>query len=185
MTIDFDTPTNTAFVALGALPPGQHWSRFDVPAKQAAEGKASVLVTSIWNFHWSHRGSTRVATRPAVSRDTASGTLWCRMDRPGLDAVPTGTAHWNRIRLARELAVPIRGVLKDYSTSRCSLSDTFVVVDVRDDVGGEALWLQLQPVRPLVTEVNAVDIREVTGAPAVSERSNAATPERLKSGHGR
>ena len=168
--INFDTPTNRAFMRLGALPPGQHWSQFDVPRKEVAKGKASVLVTTIWNFHWSLKGSKRTATKPAISRDGNDGSLWYRMGRPDDGAPPTSSSHWNRITLARDSAIPIVGVLKDFSTSRCSLLDTFRCSEVRDDVDGDAVWLNLRPSRPLTVDVETVDIRERTGVASVKDR---------------
>lgn len=159
---DFDTPTNRAFVSLGALPPNRHWSRFDVPRNEALKGKASVLVTTIWNYHWFLDGSTRTATRPAISRDSNDGTLWYNIDRPGAGAPPTSVSHWNRITLARESAIPIVGVLKDFSTSRCSLLDTFRCSEVRDDIDRDAVWLKLEPRRPLTIDLEPVDIRKRT-----------------------
>ena len=173
--IDFRTPTNAAFKSLGALPPGQHWSRFDVPQKEAARGGASVLVTTIWNFHWQLRGSKRTRKEPAIYRDVVDRELWYRMERPGRGAPPTSASHWNRITLARELKIPIIGVLKDFSTSRCSLADTFRCQDIRDDVTGDAVWLHLKSSRPLASEATVVDIRLVTapgpsnGEPSLSE----------------
>lgn len=168
--IDFDTPTNRAFMSLGALPPGQHWSQFDVPRKEVAKGKASVLVTTIWNFHWSLQGSKRTATKSAISRDGNDGSLWYRMGRPADGAPPTSSSHWNRIALARELAIPIVGVLKDFSTSRCSSLDTFRCSEVRDDVDGDAVWLHLKPSRPLTIDVGTVEIRKRTGVASVKDR---------------
>lgn len=167
--IDFDTQTNHAFTSLGALPPGQHWSQFDVPLREAAEGNGTVLVTTIWNFHWSRSGSKRTATRPAIARDGRDDSLWYRMPRPGADASSNNSAHWNRITLARELGVPIVGVLKDFSTSRCSLLDTFQCPEVRDDLDGEAVWLRLTPRRPLASDMETVDIHERTGIPLAQD----------------
>jgi hypothetical protein len=161
--INFDTPTNVAFTSLGALPPGQHWSRFDVPGSGAAAGDAHVLVTTIWNRHWSQQGSKRTAKAPAVYRDVNDGSLWYWIGRPGAEAPPTHIAHWNRLTLARESAVPIVGVLKDFATSRCSLLDTFRCTEVRDDLAGDAMWLGLQPARPLLIDLSTVDINERTG----------------------
>ena len=145
MAIDFNTPTNKAFEVLGALPPGQHWSRFDVPGDEAATGHATVLVMTIWNNHWSLHGRKRVAKEPAIHRDINDGSLWYRMGRPGSEASPTHTAHWKRLMLARDQGVRAIGVLKDYSTSRCSLRHTFQCTAVVDDVSGGSVWIGLQP----------------------------------------
>lgn len=166
--INFDIPTNSAFQSLGALPPGQHWSQFDVHRKDAAQGKANILVTTMWNYHWSLQGSQRSPTRPAISRDS-DGSLWYHMSRPSVGAPTTSSSHWNRIALARELAIPIVGVLKDFSTSRCSLLDTFKCIEVRDDVDGEGVWLKLQPSRPLLSETARVDIRKRTGVASAKD----------------
>jgi hypothetical protein len=163
MNIAFDTPTNVAFQSLGALPPGQHWSRFDVPGKAAAIGQAHVLVTSIWNYHWSKQGAKRVAKGPAIYRNIQDASLWYRMGRPSHESPPTHVAHWNRIMLAREKGVRIVGVLKDFSTSQCSLQDTFDCNEVLDDINGGAAWIRLRPSRPLSIEVTAVNIREHVG----------------------
>lgn len=163
MTPQFDTPTNVAFTMMGALPPGQHWSRFDVPGKAATSGNASLLVTTVWNYHWKSSDSGREATRPAVSRDVLDGSLWYRMRLPADGAPPTDIAHWNRITLARESGIPIRAILKDFATSRCSVSDTFECTGIFDDVTGDSIWLRLRPTRALAIEVQIINIGDHIG----------------------
>ena len=162
---EFDTRTNEAFEQLGALPPGQHWSQFDVSLKEAHKGAARVLVTTLWNFHWSEVDGKRQAREPAISRDPSDGSLWYRVSR-SKTSTSTNASHWARIALARKLGVPIVGVLKDFATSRCSMSDTFQCKDVRDDLSDDSRWLQLQPIRPLAINLGTVNIHARTGLPA-------------------
>lgn len=145
--------------------------------QEAADGKAAVLVTTIWNFHWKRQGSKRVSTEPAIFGDKSDGSLWYRMGPPHRSAPPTSKAHWKRIELARQFGIPVFGVLKDYSTSRCSLLDTFKIVDIRDDVGDGAIWFQLHPDRPFEGALSSVDIRERTGS--VPDKNRTANPEVL------
>lgn len=160
----FDTPHDDAFTQMKALPPGQHWSSFDVSMDQARKGKASVLVTSIWDFH-SHLDEKghRIATVLAICRDVATSTYWYRVDRPQAGTTSTNwVAHWNRIRLALNKRIPIVGVLKDVSTRKCSLENVFDCPEAKEQWDGLALWLQLVPRGEVGTAVRLIDIEALT-----------------------
>lgn len=174
--IDFDTQTNAAFEQLRARPPGQHWSQFDVSLDAARSGAAHVLVTTIWNAHWTVVASRRQATKPAISQDIIDGSLWYRIGRPELPASVNAASHWDRISLARERRIPIVGILKDFATSRCSMRDTFRCSEARLDVSGHAIWLRLEPARPLVATVEFVDIAWVTGIRRMPSATDATQP---------
>lgn len=162
--MSFDTQHDEAFTRLNALPPGQHWSSFDVSMNQARKEQASVLVTSIWNFHSNMDGKgRRIATELAICRDEASSTFWYRIDRPQIGTTSTNwVAHWNRIRLAVNKKIPIVGVLKDVSSRRCSMENVFDCPAVKEGWDGLALWLQLVPRGQVGTPVRHIDIEALT-----------------------
>ena len=83
----FETPHNEAFLKLGALAPGQHWSAFDVPRGQAKAGRAKLFVTTIWNYHSKKEQGRRTPTELAIGKDKTDGTFWYRVPKPeGSDA---------------------------------------------------------------------------------------------------
>jgi hypothetical protein len=160
----FDTPHNQAFEALGALPPYQHWSAFDVTKERALVGEARRLVTSIWNFDSivDHSG-VRKPTTLAICKDQTSGEFWYRTSRPRLGTMRrTWVAHWNRISLAIDCGIPIVGVLKDVRTGNCSLENIFDCDHPRHQSDGSALWLRLVPRTDVGCSVRLVDIDELT-----------------------
>ena len=160
-TTTFETATNEAFRILGAREPGQHWSAFDVPASQARVGRATLLVTTIWNFHWHRDNGHRTPTAPAIARDTTDGKLWYRIPKPLEGAPVNSVAHWKRVALALANGTPIVGMLKDFRTSRCSLNNLFDCDVSRDEIDGSALWLQLRPRGQVGCETGTVSIRDV------------------------
>jgi hypothetical protein len=163
-TAVFDTPHNDAFRSLGALAPGQQWSAFDVPRGEARTGKASVFVTTIWNFHSTldERGH-RTPTELAIAQDVNDGSLWYRIAKPPVGATrKTWVAHWNGLELALEHDLPIVGVLKDVHSNRCAISCLFDCGSHRMQRDGSAMWLQLRPRGLVGCDVRPVDIRQVT-----------------------
>lgn len=165
MPADFDTPHNEAFRSLEALEPGQHWSAFDVPRELARQGKATRLVTTIWNYHSRKdaRGH-RTATELAIRRDAAHGTLWYRIAKPGSgETSTTWVAHWNGLQLAVNHGIPIVGVLKDVRTNRCSLAHLFDCGPAHMQLDGTAMWLQLTPRSEVGCATLPIDIREEIG----------------------
>jgi len=160
----FDTPHDEAFTQMNALPPGRHWSSFDVSMEQAKKGPASVLVTTIWNFHsYVDEKGHRIPTVLAICRDEASSTYWYRVERPPLGATSKNwVAHWNRIRLALSKRIPIVGVLKDVATHYCSLENVFDCPKAKEEWDGLALWIQLVPRGEVGTPVRLIDIEALT-----------------------
>ncbi|CAB3780297.1 HNH endonuclease [Paraburkholderia fynbosensis] len=144
----FSIGHDEAFVRLGALRPGQHWSMFDVPFNLARDGKAKHLVTTIWN-HGSETDSNgrRISNGIAILEDSANRTLWYKVPKvkEGANASPNRIAHWNRLELAAESQLPIIGVLKDYRTGRCSLEYVFDCIPATHTIDPAAIWLQLRP----------------------------------------
>lgn len=192
LLVPFDTPHDKAFSALKALPPGMHWSSFDVSMDQARNQQANILVTSIWNFHsYVDERERRIPTVLAICQDEMSGTYWYRVERP-----PVGTssknwvAHWNRIRLALEGSIPIVGVLKDVVSRNCSLENVFDCPVAKEEWTGLALWLQLVPRGEIGTRVRIIDIAALTTDAlnhqgdsferALSEAINRSPEERLR-----
>jgi hypothetical protein len=163
MPTKFATSHNQAFEALGALPPGQHWSAFDVPRDLARKGKATRFVTTIWNVHSTKDESgRRVPLEVAIVRDKASGTLWYRMNRPIEGTTrKTWVAHWDGLRLALAGNLPIIGVLKDVRSNRCSLDHVFDCGEASEQVDGSAVWLQLRPRGAMDFDVREVDMGQV------------------------
>lgn len=170
----FDTQHNDAFAAMGALLPGQHWSAFDVSRDRAVRGEATLLVTSIWNYHSVvDQKGIRKPTVLAICRDVNSGEYWYRVSRPQIGTHrKTWVAHWNRIRLAIEQSIPIVGVLKDVATGNCSLENTFDCDRVKFQSDGTAIWLHLKPRATIGCPVRDVDIEQLT-----SETSNSTIEE--------
>lgn len=161
----FDTLHDKAFTQLKALPPGRHWSSFDVSMKQAREGLASVLVTTIWDFHsYVDEKNHRIPTKErAICLDKATSTYWYRVERPPIGTTSTNwVAHWNRVRLALSKRIPIVGVLKNVSTRNCSLENVFDCPSAKEEWDGLALWLQLVPRREVGTHVRPINIEALT-----------------------
>ena len=142
----FDTPHNEAFRTLGALEPGQQWSAFDVPRDDARKGKASVFVSTIWNFHSTlDEKGHRTPTERAIAQDITDGSYWYRVSKPPAGATrKTWVAHWNSLELALANNISIIGVLKDVHTSRCSIRNVFDCVSARSQADGSAIWLELR-----------------------------------------
>ena len=186
----FDTPHNEAFRALGALEPVQQWSTFDVPRKQAREGKAKRFVTTIWNFHsiLNEKGH-RTPTGLAIAKDQTDGTFWYRFSKPETGTTrKTWIAHWNGLELALTSNIPIIGVLKDVHSGRCSLKHIFDCGNPRSQVDGSAIWLQLTPRGEVGCDVRQIDIRQITlqnmeASPLaqVAQRFDVAVHEALQS----
>lgn len=144
--MEFDLGHNKAFEMLGALPPGQHWSSFDVLRPEAKKGMASKFVTTIWNWHSSiDANGKRVPTELAICR-AADGSLWYQMVGLVGDAVrPTHIAHWNGLKLALSTGLPIIGILKDVETKRCASNGVFEIEDCYEEPNDAAIWLRLSP----------------------------------------
>lgn len=160
----FDTHHDDAFMQLGALAPHYQWSSFDVSMDQARVRQATVLVTSIWNFHsYMDANGRRIPTVLAICQDEATGRYWYRVDRPQVGETNKNWAyHWNRIRLALNERIPIVGVLKDVATSKCSLANVFDCPEAKEEWDGLALWLQLVPRGEVGTPVRLIDIKALT-----------------------
>jgi 5-methylcytosine-specific restriction endonuclease McrA len=160
----FDTPHDEAFRALGALKPRLQWSAFDVPRREARDGKATRFVTTIWNFHsaLNERGR-RIPTELAIVQDQTDGTFWYRFSKPPVGATrKTWVAHWNGLKLALTSGIPIVGVLKDAHSGHCSLKHIFDCGNPRSQVDGSAMWLQLTPRGEVGCDVRRIDIRQLT-----------------------
>lgn len=163
MPVKFTTAHNQAFHALGALPPGQHWSAFDVPRALARKGEATRFVTTIWNVHSTRdENGRRVPSEVAIVQDKTDGTFWYRMNRPTEGTTrKTWVAHWDGLQLALANKLPIIGILKDVHSNRCSLEHVFDCGEAREQVDGSAVWLQLTPRGQVGCDVREVDIRQI------------------------
>lgn len=164
----FNTSHNDAFRRLQAIAPNQHWSAFDVTKNLAIEGRATRLVTTIWNYHWHEENGHPVKTAVGLCVDRRDGTYWYKVDKPIAGrSRRTAVAHWNRLQLARRMWLPIVGVLKDYKTNDCALDAVFDCIGVRSSHDETALWLQLSPRGQLDVETDAIDIQQLTAEPHV------------------
>jgi 5-methylcytosine-specific restriction endonuclease McrA len=163
----FDTAHNDAFRALGALAPGQQWSAFDVTRDEARARRATLFVTTVWNFH-SFRDETgkRVRQGNGILQDRFDGTLWYRMGRPAEKPRKTWVSHWTGLQLAFEQGLPVVGVLKDVDTGRCSLNSLFDCPTMLYEADERAIWLQLVPRGEVGCDVGVADVRAATGGQA-------------------
>ncbi|CAE6946422.1 hypothetical protein R69608_05547 [Paraburkholderia nemoris] len=158
----FNVAHEEAFRQLGALPPGQHWSAFDVRREQASK-KATRFVTTIWNYHSTRdeRGH-RTPTVLAICQDLNDATFWYLVPKPPKGtARKTWVAHWNGLTLALKLGVPIVGVLKDVATGACSLEHVFDCSRAIPSTDGRALWLELVPRGTVGAPTRSIDIRQL------------------------
>lgn len=162
-TTIFDKSHDEAFNDLGAQRPGYQWSAFDVPLEEAREGKASFLVTTIWNFHnEKDPQGRRDQTEIAICQDRTTGTYWYRMT----NAVP-GTsdakhvAHMKRMDLAFKQRLPVVGILKDVDTGKCASSQLFDCPSTRESLNGKFTWLQLIPRNHLLCEKTEIDLDQL------------------------
>ena len=170
------TPHDQAFVATGALPPGRHWSAFDVSRPMARKGKASLFTTTIWNYHSKIDSHGRRIQTLAISKDVSSGRLWYRMGKPPQgESNKNWVAHWNGLQLALKYNIPIVGVLKDVGTGLCSLNNLFDCENPQyKQVSGD-LWIELNPRGDVGCDTKAVDIYLETGyKPATQKLSELA-----------
>ena len=159
------TPHDQAFVATGALPPGRHWSAFDVSRPMARKGNASLFATTIWNYHSRiDDHDRRIPTELAISKDVSSGRFWYRMGRPTQSgANKNWVAHWNGLQLALRSGIPIIGVLKDVRTGLCSLTNVFDCKNPQYNQDTGDLWIELHPRNDIGCDTKAVDIYLETG----------------------
>jgi len=160
----FNTSHTDAFHELGAVPPGQHWSSFDVNRKDARRGLATKFITTIWNFH-SRRDArgNRTPLEIAICQDASDKSLWYRVEKPTPATNRlTWVAHWDGIELALNQNIPIVGVLKDVNTSRCSLSNIFDIPEARLQLDGSAIWLRLVPRDEIGCPVREISIDLLT-----------------------
>lgn len=163
MQTKFNTPHDEAFIALGALKPGRHWSAFDVPRTKARKGLAKIFITTIWNFRNVVVENGRYVERGlTISQDRNDGSLWYRMGKPGLNEKGINwKAHWNGLQLALKSGIPIVGLLKDRLTGNCSLESLFDIDSSRVDSAGADLWLRLLPRAEVGCAVAVIDISKV------------------------
>jgi 5-methylcytosine-specific restriction endonuclease McrA len=161
----FDLPQGEAFELLGARNPVRHWSGFDVPRNEARQGKASLFVTTIWN--WRHKpgaNGVRIPTKIAIVQNTGDGSYWYRMDRAEKGkSSPTHIAHWEGINLAFEKGIPITGVYKDVKTGRCSSHLMFDIPECRETSDGIRLWVKLIPRSSVEFEFELRDLSDEIG----------------------
>lgn len=158
-----------AFLTLGAKRPVQEWSQFDVSLPEARKGKASVLVTTVWNYQHTKEGSRRHSDekKSAIRRDRQTGSLWYGADRKDTNTErdpKKRNAHIARIETALRYNIPIIGVLKDYKTGQCSNSQVFDCTEIRESSDGSILWmkLQLRGDAPELFETQDIDIDKKT-----------------------
>jgi len=162
----FQIGTNEAFRNLGALPPGQHWSSFDVSRQEARNGQAKRFVITIWNiFCEADENGRWIANEYSIHRDKNDGTYWYPVSRPGPDASPTSVAHWNGLQLALEHGIPIIGILKNGFDRYhyCSPNHLFDCGPARKEKDKEKFWLQLKPrSSDIGCDVGTIDIHSIT-----------------------
>ncbi|MDM0029594.1 DUF262 domain-containing protein [Variovorax saccharolyticus] len=147
MTFDepFLTPPDQAYVKMGVKAPGQGWYAFDVLMPQAREGRASRFVMAVWNSTGDQLSPARSPGEPSTPGHPQS--QWYKVPRrvPGKSDLKR-TSLWNAIAVAQEHGVPMRAMLKDTETRRCSLSNVFEISEVHYEPDGSALWLRLDPI---------------------------------------
>lgn len=143
----FDTSHTDAFLDLGAMSPGLHWSAFDVDMGEAESGSASLLVTTIWNFLESPDETGAMRVVPAILRDRDSGSLWYELAAsPSSSDAPTMKAHRRRVEIALAHGLPIVGFLKDLGSGRASSNTLFDCTRLaRGKMDSGAVWVEVMP----------------------------------------
>lgn len=181
----FDKSHDEAFIELGAQRPGYQWSKFDVSAEEAAKGKASRLLTTIWNYHSEKdRQGKRIKGDVAICKDRATGTYWyCMPNAPSKISRRTHVAHMRRIDLAFQQHVPVVGILKDVDSGRCASSQLFDCPEIRESVDGKAIWLRLVPRSKIAYETKEIDIdRLAKPSYGPLDGNGSVTPDELSAG---
>lgn len=182
----FDTLHTDAFLELGVVAPGQHWSSFNVSREDARRGLAEKFVITIWNYHSTKDSSgKRTPSQIAICQDVGDKSLWYRVEKPtpGTKRL-TWVAHWKGIELALETKIPIVGVLKDVLTRKCSLLNIFDISEGRFQLDGSAIWLRLEPrgeigcpVRDISIDLLTTDTGEVFQHSSYDEDFNKRVAE--------
>ncbi len=127
------------------LKAGQRWFSFDVPMSDARNGNAKRFGMTIWNFHCIN--GTREFERWGITKNPETGEYWYRAAK---ERDRSTSQHrqslWDALHIAAAMPqpFPMRAILKDGKTRRCSPDHVFDITDVRLQDDGSALWLKLQ-----------------------------------------
>lgn len=158
MTI-YSLPSDRAYLEkLQVLTAGQRWCAFDVPMGHARNAKAKRFGMTIWNFHCID--GTREFKRWGITRSPETGEYWYRVAKErGMPISRNQQSLWDALHIAAAMPqpFPMRAILKDGKTRRCSPDHVFDIADVRLQEDGSALWLKLQvPMAGIGTECEEV-----------------------------
>lgn len=171
MTPDFSTFHNAGYVALGALPPYQGWSAFNVPMKEARKGNASLFVMTVWNFH---RDADNKPIWPLpIKKDTRTGTYWYKVAKPRGDSSPQRKALWAGIEIGDRDKLKMLALLKDGASKKCSLPHSYEIGAVKWEKGGAAAWLMLTPNPSAGIGAPVAETTVAAAADLVTNASNA------------
>ncbi|RYE78511.1 MAG: DUF262 domain-containing protein, partial [Oxalobacteraceae bacterium] len=141
----FNTPSDQAYVALGAREAGQRWFAFDQPMPAARRGEATRFVMAVWNAPHSPDAPKFSSEAPDLGGQPP--VHWYRVPRTRNGVKERNrTSLWNGIRIALRHGMPMHAMLKDHETHRCALQHVYEIAHVHYPVDGEALWLGLNPV---------------------------------------
>lgn len=166
MTLDepFLIPPDNAYLRMGVIAPGQGWCAFDVLMPRAREGGARRFVMAVWNSPVERLMPAKSIGEPSFGKEQP--THWYKVPRSAAGKSELKrTALWNAIAIAQEHGVPMRAMLKDTETGRCSLEHVFEISQVRYEPDGTALWLKLDPKQDTVIPVTA-DVLPLASAAA-------------------
>lgn len=169
----FSVPPNAAHVALGVRAPDRRWHAFDVSMDEARVGKATQLVTALWNYHCKE-GDKKVFREWGITRDPATGIYWYRVARRKGGDQTNGNLLFEALRIASNSGIRIRGILKDQLTRWCAPNFVFPIGEVLQNQDGTNLWLRVDaPDGRIGTEVASF------GPPPLFELSGAPQRRRL------
>lgn len=179
MTPDFSTAHNVAYTTLGALPPYQGWSAFDVPMEEARSGNASLFVMTVWNFH---RDDNDKPIWPLpIKKDARSGTYWYKVAKPSANSSTQRKALWAGIEIGKRDNLTMLAILKDGASKKCSLPHTYQIGSVMYEHGGTAVWLMLIP-NPSAGIGSPVEETEVAAATELAASASNAPLTIMMSG---
>lgn len=139
----FITRSNDAYAALGVIPPDQRWFAFDVPMASARFGRASQFAMAIWNYHSADEAG-KVVREWGLVRDLDTGVHWYRVPRDKEGQHPNNRKSlWEALHIAARQGMPMQALLKDRLTRLCAPSFVFPITDVKLDLEGTTLWLEI------------------------------------------
>lgn len=159
--MSFSIKHNEAFRTYGAKEPGLHWSSFDVDRNDAYDGKASLFVTTCWNWH--HTVDDRKKKTPThigIYLDKITERFWYQYKSPNSEQHSSThsahSAHWKSLKLALHNKLQIIALFKDYKSTLCEDKLTFNVVDSYFN-GDSDIWICIKPNNDTYFEYATID----------------------------